>query len=126
MKNDNGNAIVHGAGAALLALLGMLGRFADDAARIGAGSVDDVGRACMNSTDDLSGSLMTRSGDELLRPLNDFRVVNYVDELRFNASTPRTLANEGDETVSITTHVAEKVTEATFRLIDLPDDGREN
>lgn len=52
MKNENDNALAHGAGAGLIALLGMFGRCADDVARIGVNSIDDVGRACINSTDD--------------------------------------------------------------------------
>ena len=120
MKNDNENALAHGAGAGLLALLGMFGRCADDVARIGVNSVDDVGRACMTSTDDI-GSLMSRSGDDLFRPIDNFHTANYVDDLRFEVSTPRVVVNESDEGVSIAPHVAKEVVEATFRIVDLND-----
>ncbi|WP_442510571.1 hypothetical protein SH528x_002199 [Novipirellula sp. SH528] len=119
-KNDNDNALAHGAGAGLLALLGMFGRCADDVARIGVNSVDDVGRACIRSTDDI-GSLMSRSGDDLLRPIDDFHTANYIDDLRFEPSTPRIVLNESDEGVSNGPHVAKEVAEATFKIIDLND-----
>ncbi len=117
-KNDNDNALAHGAGAGLLALLGMFGRCADDVARIGVNSVDDVGRACIRSTDDI-GSLVSRSGDDLLRPIDDFHTANYIDDLQFEVSPPRIVLNESDEGVSIAPHVAKEVAEATFKIIDL-------
>ena len=120
MKNDNDNALAHGAGAGLIALLGMFGRCADDVARIGVHSVDDVGRACMTSTDDI-GSLMSRSGDDLFRPIDDFHVPNYVDDLRFEVSPPRVVVNESDEGISIAPRVAKEIAEATFRIVDLND-----
>ena len=119
-KNDNDNALAHGAGVGLLALLGMFGRCADDVARIGVNSVDDVGRACIRSTDE-SGSLMSRSGDDLLRPIDDFHTANYIDDLRFESTTPRIVLNESDEGVSITPHIVKDVTEVTFKIIDLND-----
>ena len=118
MKNDNENALAHGAGAGLLALLGMFGRCADDVARIGVNSVDDVGRACMTSTDDI-GSLMSRSGDDLFRQIDDFHAPNYVDDLRFEVSTPRVVVNESDEGVSLAPHVVKEVAEATIKIVDL-------
>ena len=118
MKNDNENALAHGAGAGLLALLGVFGRCADDVARIGVHSVDDVGRACMNSTDDI-GSLMSRSGDDLFRPIDDFHATNYVDDLRFEVSTARVVVNESDEGVSLAPHVVKEVAEATIKIVDL-------
>jgi hypothetical protein len=118
MKNDNENALAHGAGAGLLALFGMFGRCADDVARIGVHRVDDVGRACVTSTDDI-GSLMSRSGDNLFQPIDDFHVPNYVDALRFEASTSRVVVNEGDEGVSLAPHVVREVAEATIKIVDL-------
>ena len=119
-KNDNDNALAHGAGVGLLAVLGMFGRCADDVARIGVNSVDDVGRACIRSTDDI-GSLMSRSGDDLFRPIDDFHAANYVDDLRFEVPPPRVVVNEGDEGVSVASHVAKEAAEATFKIIDLND-----
>lgn len=116
MKKDN--AMAHGCGAGLLAVLGMLGRCADDAARIGVSSVDDIGRACIRSTDDI-GSLTSRSSDELLRPIDDFHTAKYVDELRFESPVRRVALNESDESVSHTPHIAKDVVEATFKIIDL-------
>ncbi|XZE55895.1 hypothetical protein SH139x_001925 [Planctomycetaceae bacterium SH139] len=124
-KNDNDNALAHGAGVGLLALLGMFGRCADDVARIGVNSVDDVGRACIRSSDDI-GSLMSRSGDDLLRPIDDFHTTNYIDDLRFKPSTPRLVLNESDETASISPHVAKGVVEATFKLTQLKDKENDN
>ncbi|WP_404308223.1 hypothetical protein [Neorhodopirellula lusitana] len=122
-KKDNDNALAHGAGAGLLALLGMFGRCADDVARIGVNSVDDVGRACLRSTDDI-GSLMSRSGDDLLRPIDDFQTASYIDDLRFEPSTPHIVLNESDEGVLIGPHVAKEVAEATFETMDLNENDK--
>ena len=121
MKNDNENALAHGAGAGLLAVLGMFGRCADDVARIGVNSVDDVGRACVNSTDDI-GSLMTRSGDDLFRPIDDFHAANYVDDLRFEPTPSSIVVHESDDGISVSAHITKEVAEATIKAIDLNDD----
>ena len=81
MKSDNENALAHGAGAGLLSMLGMLGRGADDIARIGVNSLDDVGRACVTSTDDI-GTIMSRSGDDLFGQVDHFRVGSYINDLQ--------------------------------------------
>ncbi|WP_145390039.1 hypothetical protein [Stieleria neptunia] len=107
MKNENENALAHGAGAALLGLLGMFGRCADDVARIGVNSADDIGRACISTSDDF-GRFATSTGDDVFRTADD---LVYVPE-----TPPRVVATNDEfstglhltkETVEIAIKVAE-------------------
>jgi hypothetical protein len=65
-----GSGAAHGIGAGLAAILAALGRFGDDAARVGARYGDDLGRAAIHSSHDIGR--MATSGDDLLR---------YADEI---------------------------------------------
>lgn len=118
MKNDNENALAHGAGAGLLAMLGMLGRSADDIARIGVNSVDDIGRACVTSTDDI-GTIMSRSGDDLFGHVDNFHVRSYVDDLRVETPPAQAMVRESDDEVSFAAHATKEAAEATFRIIEM-------
>jgi hypothetical protein len=118
MKNDNENALAHGAGAGLLAMLGMLGRGADDVARLGVNSLDDVGRACVTSTDDI-GTIMSRSGDDLLGQVDDFHVRSYIDDLQVETPPAQAIVKESDDGVSFAVHVTKEAAEATFKIIEM-------
>ena len=118
MKNDN--ALAHGAGTGLLALLGLLGRCGDDVARIGVRSIDDAGRACIRNTDEV-GSLVSTSSDDLVRSVDDFHVANYADDLRLNVSSPRVVPPEADEATSLVPRATNEVAEVTLKFIDLND-----
>ncbi len=118
MKNDNENALAHGAGAGLLALLGVFGRCADDVARIGVHRVDDVGRAYVTSTDDI-GSLMSRRGNNLFHRVDDFHVTSYTDDLRSEVSPQDVIVNEGDRFVIVRRNLVKEVADATIKIVDL-------
>lgn len=116
MKNDN--ALAHGAGTGLLALLGLLGRCGDDVARIGVRSIDDVGRACIRNTDDV-GALVSTSSDDLVRSIDDFHVAKYADDLRLGVSSSRVVPAEMDEATSLVPRITKEVAEVTLKIIDL-------
>ena len=118
MKNDNENGLAHGAGVGLLALFGVFGRCADDVARVGVQRLDDVGRVCVTGTDEI-GSKMLRRGDNLFHQIDDFHVPNYVDDLRFEVSTPQVVVYEGDGSLLVARHAVKEVAEATIKIVDL-------
>ena len=98
MKNDNENALAHGAGAALLGLLGMFGRCADDVARIGINSADDIGRACISTSDDF-GRFATSTGDDFGRFATNASddVFRTSDDLFYVPETPPRVVATNDE-----------------------------
>ena len=91
--------MAHGAGAGLLALLGMFGRCADDVAQIGINSADDIGRACISTSDDF-GRFATSTADAFGRfaTSGSDDAFRTSDELFFVPETPpRTAVRTSNE-----------------------------
>jgi hypothetical protein len=119
MRNEHNDQSLatHGIGAGLVAILGIFARSADDVARMGVHCVDDVGRACVTQTDDIS-QLMSRSGDDLFRQVDDFHLPNHIDELRVELSPARTAATEGDNGINLAPHVGKEVVKLTAQIAE--------
>jgi hypothetical protein len=80
-------ASVTGLGAALLAILGTLGRHVDDAARFGASHADDVGRAFISSSDDF-GRALPSVADDHARRSQELRALNGLSGSSESSLTP--------------------------------------
>ncbi len=114
MKNENGNSLAHGIGAALVALLGMFGRCADDVARIGVHGVDDVGRAWISTSDDV-GRTLTNSGDDVLRASSKFR---FADDFAGFSETRIPEVTETHDGLATAVHLTKDVAEVTIKLLE--------
>lgn len=114
MKNDNDNTLAHGFGAGLVALLGMVGRCADDVAHIGIHAVDDVGRISVSTGDDFTRAFSS-SSDDILGVSKDFR---FADDFAGYSEARFQPVAESHDGLGMALQVTKDVAEITVQAVE--------